>query len=215
MWPNPTTTQELLAGARGGDAAAVSALLDRHREALRRMIDLRMDRRLQQRVDASDIVQEVLVDAARRLSEYLRDSPMPFQLWLRQIAQDRLIDAHRRHREAARRSIDREQPLVAPGWNERSTLELAAQLRDPNPTPAAVATMQELMARYSAAIEQLDDLDREIILMRHVEQLSNAETADALGLSPPAASMRYLRAIRRLREVLGMTSDDASREVTP
>jgi len=215
MWPDANTTQELLAGARGGDAAAVNALLDRHRDALRRMIDLRMDRRLQQRVDASDVVQDVLVDAARRLSEYLRDSPMPFQLWLRQIAQDRLIDAHRRHREAARRSVDREQPLVAPGWNERSTLELAAQLRDRNPTPAAAATMQELLARFSGAIEQLDDVDREIILMRHFEQLSNSEAAEALALSPPAASMRYLRAMRRLREVLGVTGDDASHEGAP
>jgi RNA polymerase sigma-70 factor (ECF subfamily) len=212
MWPDANTTQELLAGARGGDAAAVSALLDRHRDALKRMIDLRMDRRLQQRVDASDIVQDVLVDAARRLKDYLRDSAMPFHLWLRQMAQDRLIDAHRRHREAARRSLDREQPLAAQGWNERSTLELAAQLRDRNPTPAAAATMQELLARFSTAIEQLDDLDREIILMRHFEQLSNGEAADALALSPPAASMRYLRAMRRLREVLGITADESQED---
>ena len=212
MWPDANTTQELLAGARGGDAAAVNALLERHRDALRRMIDLRMDKRLQQRVDASDIVQDVLVDASRRLAEYLRDAAMPFQLWLRHIAQDRLIDAHRRHREAARRSLDREQPLVSPGWNERSTMELAAQLCDRNPTPAAAATMQELQARFAAAVEQLEDLDREIILMRHFEQLSNSEAAEALGLAPPAASMRYLRAMRRLRETLGITGEEGSGE---
>jgi RNA polymerase sigma-70 factor (ECF subfamily) len=213
MWPDGNTTQQLLAGARGGDAGAVSALLERHRDALRRMIDLRMDKKLQQRVDASDIVQDVLVDANRRLAEYLRDAAMPFGLWLRHIAQDRLIDAHRRHREAARRSLDREQPLVSPGWNERSTMELAAQLCDRNPTPAAAATMQELHARFAAAIEQLEDLDREIILMRHFEQLSNSEAAEALGLAPPAASMRYLRAMRRLRESLGIRGEDGSSEV--
>jgi RNA polymerase sigma-70 factor (ECF subfamily) len=212
MWPDANTTQQLLDGVRGGDPGAVNALLERHRDALRRMIDVRMDKRLQQRVDASDIVQEVLVDANRRLAEYLRDAAMTFQLWLRHIARDRLIDAHRRHREAARRSLDREQPLVSPGWNERSTMELAAQLCDHNPTPAAAATMQELQARFAAAIEQLEDFDREIILMRHFEQLSNSEAAEALGLAPPAASMRYLRAIRRLRETLGITGDESSCE---
>ena len=113
MWPEHSQTQELLVQAKAGDAAAVDRLLDRHREALRRMIDLRMDRVVQRRVDASDIVQDVLVEANRRLNDYLKDPAMPFHLWLRQIAQDRLIDAHRRHRGAARRSIDREQAVGA------------------------------------------------------------------------------------------------------
>jgi RNA polymerase sigma-70 factor (ECF subfamily) len=207
MWPTSDQTQELLSGARGGDADAVNKLLEKHREALRRMIDMRLDRRIRQRVDASDVVQEVLVDAHRRINDYLSNPAMPFHLWLRQMAQDRLIDAHRRHRDAARRSLDREQPLVIAGTDDRSTIELAAQLWDRELTPAAAATVRELQQRFAAAVEQLEDQDREVVLMRHFEQLSNSEVAEALGLTPPAASMRYLRAMRRLRELLDVDSD--------
>ena len=115
MWPDAQQTEELLAGARAGDAGAVNDLLEQHRDAVRRMIDLRMDQVLKRRVDASDIVQEVLIDANRRLRDYLANPVMPFHLWLRQMAKDRLIDAHRRHRQTARRSMDREQPLAVAG----------------------------------------------------------------------------------------------------
>jgi RNA polymerase sigma-70 factor (ECF subfamily) len=207
MWPTSDQTQDLLSGARGGDADAVNRLLEKHREALRRMIDMRLDRRIRQRVDASDVVQEVLVDAHRRINDYLSNPAMPFHLWLRQMAQDRLIDAHRRHRDAARRSLDREQPLVIAGTDDRSTIELAAQLWDRELTPAAAATVRELQQRFAAAVEQLEEQDREVVLMRHFEQLSNSEVAEALGLTPPAASMRYLRAMRRLRELLDVDGD--------
>ncbi|MGB6045335.1 MAG: sigma-70 family RNA polymerase sigma factor [Pirellulales bacterium] len=191
-----------MAQAKEGDQVAVNRLFERHREAVRRMISLRMDRRMQQRVDASDIVQDVLIDANRRLAEYLEDPAMPFHLWLRQMAQDRLIDAHRRHRVAAKRSVDREQRLVARHHLDQSTLELAAQLCAGGKTPAAAAEWNELQVLFRAALDQLDEHDREVVLMRHFEKLSNSEVAEALGLSPPAASMRYLRAVRRLREIL-------------
>ena len=126
MWPDSSETQQLLASARAGDAAARERLLDRHREALRRVVGLRMDPVLRRRLDASDIVQDVLVEANRRLTDYLEQSGMPFQLWLRHLARDRLIDAHRRHRGAARRSIDREQPLAAPQYADQSAFDLAA-----------------------------------------------------------------------------------------
>jgi RNA polymerase sigma-70 factor (ECF subfamily) len=130
------------------------------------------------------------------------------------MAQDRVIDAHRRHRRAARRSVDREQALAAPAI-DRSTVELAAQLCDVQPTPAAAAVSRELQRRFEAAIERLDEQDREVVWMRHFEQLSNAEIAQALKLSAPAASMRYLRAMRRLREILAddeaAPSSDGSR----
>ena len=203
MWPDSSQTQELMQQARQGNAEAVNQLLERHRAALRRMVDLRMDQALQRRVDASDIVQEVLVDANRRLNDYLQNPTLPFHLWLRHMARDRLIDAHRRHRVAARRSLDREQPLAAPHDLDRSTLELAAQLCDPELTPAAAATWHELQRRFQSAIEQLEDQDRDVVLMRHFEQLSNQEVAQALNLTPAAASMRYLRAMRRLRALLG------------
>src|SRR3954471_6664865 len=156
MWPESTKTHELLAQAKAGDGAAVEQLLERHREPVRRMIDLRMDQLVRRRVDASDIVQEVLIEANRRLEEYLKNPTMPFHLWLRHMAQDRLIDAHRRHRGAARRSIDREQPLVT-GPVDQSTYDLAAVIKDPELTPAAAATWHELQRRFQAAIDQLDE----------------------------------------------------------
>ncbi len=203
IWPRSDDTEQLLAGVRRGEADARERLFDRHRGAIRRMIDLRMDRVLERRVDASDIVQDTLIEANRRLADYLADPVMPFHLWLRQMAKDRLIDAHRRHRVAARRSLDREQPLAAATRDdEESVLDLAAQLADGELTPAGAATWRELQRRFAEAVDELDELDQEVILMRHFERLSNAETAEALGLSAQAASMRHLRAMRRLRERL-------------
>ena len=210
MWPRSDQTQQLLDAARDGDVSAAGQLLNRHRDALRRMVEMRLDRRIQQRVDASDIVQEVMIEANRRLRTYLEDPAMPFHLWLRQMARDRIIDAHRRHRASGKRSVDREQAMVAAKTLDRSTVELAAQLCDPELTPAAAATMEELQRRFQIAIESMDDNDREIVLMRHFEQLSNQDVARSLGLTEPAASMRYLRAMRRLRKLLAEPSDEGS-----
>lgn len=202
MWPETDKTQELLAGAEQGDADAVNRLLERHRDAVRRMIDMRMDQKLVRRVDASDIVQDVLIEANRRLADYLKNPVMPFHLWLRHMAKDRLIDAHRRHRGAAKRSLDREQPIASPGKLDQSTLDLVAELQAGERGPASEAAWRELQASFVTAIDQLDEQDREVVLMRHFEKLSNSEVAKALDLSPPAASMRYLRAVRRLKSLL-------------
>src|SRR5262249_46189518 len=129
---------------------------------------------------------------------------------LRQLARDRIIDLHRRHRVARRRSLDRERGLAAPARPDQSSLDLAAQLRDPELTPAAATLRRELYVRFVEAIDGLEEEDREILLMRHFEQLSNSEAAELLGLSQPAAGMRYLRALRRLREVLGAEAIDES-----
>ncbi|MDZ4659950.1 MAG: sigma-70 family RNA polymerase sigma factor [Bythopirellula sp.] len=211
MWPDQQDTEQLLAAARTGDGDAVNQLLDRHRVAIRQMIDLRMDHVIKRRVDASDIVQEVLIEANRRLAEYLKNPIMPFHLWLRQMAKDRLIDAHRRHRGAGRRSMDREQPLVAAAATE-SSVDLLSQIRDQELTPAAAATWHELQSRFQEACEQLDSLDQEIVLLRHFEHLSNSEAAQVLQLSPQAASMRYLRAMRRLRQFMDGTNTENSAE---
>ncbi len=208
MWPDAQQTEDLLANARRGDGDAVNRLLEGHRDAVRRMINLRMDPVLKRRVDASDIAQEVMIEANRRLRDYLHDPVIPFHLWLRQMAKDRLIDAHRRHRGAARRSIDREQPLAAAA-SDQSSLDLVAQLRDSQLTPAAAAAWQELQRRFDTACSQLDDTDQEIVFMRHFEHLTNSEAATAIGLSAQAASMRYLRAMRKLREQLNETDDPA------
>jgi RNA polymerase sigma-70 factor (ECF subfamily) len=206
MWPNSNETQELLQHAGEGQSTAVNQLLERHREGLRNMIKSRMDQKLARRVDASDVVQDVMLEASQRLDDYIRDPKLPFGLWLRQMAQDRIIDLHRRHRVAMRRSLDREQQR-GPILHDKSSLELVAQLRDPELTPAAATLRKELHERFVEAINRLEDDDREILLMRHFEQLTNSEAAELLGLSQPAAGMRHLRALRRLREVLGEAAD--------
>lgn len=209
MWPSADQTQTLLANARKGDDAAVGALLERHRESLRRLVRLRLDRRLAARIDASDVVQDVLLEASTRLSDYLRDPAMPFHLWLRSMARDRIIDMHRRHRAAEKRSVEKERPLHAT-FGDRSSLELAGALKDPELTPAAATLKKELEARFLAALDELGEDDRDILLMRHFEGLGNGEAAEALGLSPAAAGMRHLRALRRLREILEGDEPDKS-----
>jgi RNA polymerase sigma-70 factor (ECF subfamily) len=206
MWPDAEETQRLLDQVGAADAAAAEELWERHRPALRRMVGLRLGPAIQQRVDASDVVQDVLLKASRRLRDYLRDPVMPFHLWLRQIARDQVIDAHRRHQGAGKRSLQRERSLAGSGLSsafaDRSSLDLAAQLRDPGLTPAAHALRQELQERFAGALEELDDDDREVILLRHFEQFTNSETARVLGLSEAASGMRHLRALRRLRTIL-------------
>src|SRR5437588_10874397 len=136
MWPEAPRTEELLDKVRKGEAHAVDGLLAAHREPLRRMIGLRLDPALAARLDASDVVQDVMLEAHRRLSDYLRNPTMPFALWLRHIAKDHIIDAHRKHRRAQRRSLEREQPLARAGLGDQSSFDLAGQLLDQEKTPA-------------------------------------------------------------------------------
>lgn len=203
IWPDHSVTQNLLANAQHGDRAAVNRLLERHRASLRKLIQLRLDRQIARRVDASDVVQDVLLEANARLQDYFADPRLPFHLWLRQIAKDRMIDMHRRHRGAQRRSLDREQSLAGPQFSDQSGFDLMGQLADQELTPAAASIRKELEARFVRAIDQLDEEDREIVIMRHFEQLGNSEVAEALGLSAAAAGMRHLRALRKLRAILG------------
>ena len=207
MWPEKIQTEQLLNQAKGGDASAVNQLMDRHRNSLRQLIRMRLDQKIQKRIDVSDIVQDVLVEANRRLTVYMDNPVMPFHLWLRQIARDRIIDAHRRHRVSARRSVDREQALVAPRGYDNSSMQLAGLLGDNQLTPAAEALQKEMARKVEEAITKLEEKDCEIIVMRHYEQLSNQEIAAILNLTEPAASMRYLRAIRRLKAILNDGSD--------
>ncbi len=199
MWPESQRVQQLLDQARSGNDKAAEELLALCRDPLRRAVDLRLDPKLAHREDASDVVQKVLIDAHRRFQDYLRDPKMPFTLWLRHIAQDRIIDTHRRHQEAGRRSIDREQQAGHLA-NDASSVMLVAQLVDQELTPASAAIQQELTAKLQALMGELDETDREIILMRYYEQMSNQEIAEALGLTEAAASMRHLRALRRLKD---------------
>ena len=177
MWPESERTLELLKGIEAGDAAAVNHLLDRHRDAVRRMVQMRLDHAVAQRVDASDVVQDVLLEASQRMDDFIRNPGMPFHLWLRQLAKDRVIDMHRRHRAAKRRSVDREQNMSGLNSDDRSAADLMSLLKDAELTPAAATVRKEMEQRFLAALSQMEESDREIIIMRHFEHLGNGEVA--------------------------------------
>jgi RNA polymerase sigma-70 factor (ECF subfamily) len=202
-------TEELIRRAAGGDTAARESLLGRHRRRLRRMVALRMDPRLAARVDPSDVVQETLTEADRRLDGYLKDRPLPFYPWLRQLAWDRLIEEHRRHIHAARRSVMREE-APSPALPDASALELAGRLVSAGASPSEAARRDELRERVREALEALSERDREVLVLRHLEQLTARETAAVLGLTEAAVKSRALRAMQRLRLLLG--GDAAERQ---
>jgi RNA polymerase sigma-70 factor (ECF subfamily) len=203
-------TDELLNRTAHGDRAARDQLLVRHQQRLRKVVAWRLDRRLTARVDPSDVVQEVLAEASRRLPDYLRDRPLPFYPWLRQMALERLVELHRRHVQAQRRSVRREEAglLALP---DESIEELAGRLVASTSSPSDHVMQQEVRERVRAALKQLRPADREVLELRHLEQLSVAETAAVLGISTAAAKTRHLRALQRLRELLeGPSGEDRS-----
>jgi RNA polymerase sigma-70 factor (ECF subfamily) len=190
-------TQRLLERVRAGEAEATDRLLDRHRPYLRRLVELRLDPRMRARVDPSDVVQEAQMEALRRLGGYLRQPPMPFRLWLRQIAYDRLLMLHRHHVAAARRAVGRDVPLP-----DRPSLQLVRQLLAVGSTPSQQMVRREFVCRVRQAVSRLPDGDREVLVLRNLEGLSNREAAQVLGMDPATASRRYGRAVIRLRALL-------------
>jgi RNA polymerase sigma-70 factor (ECF subfamily) len=200
--PSDRDTNRLIEDAARGSQGAWAEILDRHRDRLRRMVVLRMDRRLQGRLDASDVIQDACVDAIQRLPDYLDNPSMPFFLWLRFLVGQRLIDEHRRHLGAQARDVGREVTLFRGTIPEATSAVLAAQLLGRLTTPSQAAIRAEQQIQLQEALNGLDRLDREILALRHFEQLSNGETAAVLGLDKSAASKRYARALVRLKEIL-------------
>src|SRR5438552_923127 len=195
-------TDELIARAGRGDNAACQQLLVRHRDRLKRMVAIRLDRRVAARIDPSDIVQEALLEAAQKLAGYLRDRPVPFYPWLRRLAWEHLLDTHQRHIAAQKRSTTREE-RQAPGLPDESALELAKRLVASGTSPSNHLIRNEVRGRVQAALAQMDEHDREILVMRYLEQLSMAEIAAVLEISEPAVKMRHTRALRRVSGLLG------------
>jgi RNA polymerase sigma-70 factor (ECF subfamily) len=202
MADNTRETIELLERAGGGDKEAWGELLARHRERLRRMVALRLDQRLQARVDASDVIQDAFVDASRQLASYLNDPVMPFYLWLRFLTGIRLAKLHRHHLGTQMREVGREVSIYRGTLPQTSSAALAAQLLGKESRPSEVAIRAELKVRLQEALNTMDPMDREVLALRHFEQLTGAETAQVLGIKPAAAGKRYLRALERLREIL-------------
>jgi RNA polymerase sigma-70 factor (ECF subfamily) len=180
-------------------------LFVRYRERLRQMIRLRLDRRLYGRIDASDVLQEAYVDVARRFPEYNADPAVPFYLWLRSLTGQRLITLHRQHLGAQIRDAGQEVSLYRGALPQASSISLAHHLLGRLTSPTQVAVKAEMQLRLQEALNAMDPLDREVLVLRHFEELTNNETAEVLGLAKSAASKRYIRALERLREVLENT----------
>ncbi len=195
-------SEQLLGRCRAGDQEALAAVFMRQRERLRRMVRLRLDHRLHGRIDPSDVLQEAYLDVARRAPEYAADPALPVYLWLRLLTGQRLQALHRRHLGARMRSAGQEVSLHRGPFPQASSVSLAAQLLGRLTSPSQAALRAELRLRLQAALNGLDPVDREVLVLRHFEELSNNETAQALGLQKAAASNRYVRALQRLREAL-------------
>ena len=192
----------LLQRAAAGDPEALRQLFSRYRDRLKKMVHLRLSRRLQGRVDDSDVVQEAYLEIARKLPEYAREPGLPLFLWLRHLTGLKLAEVHRRHLGTQMRDADREVTLHRGGLPEADSVSLAAQLLGKLTTPSQAAIKAEQRLYVQEALNSMDPIDREVLALKHFEQLSTAEIAEVLGLSKAGAGSRYLRAIKRLREIL-------------
>jgi RNA polymerase sigma-70 factor (ECF subfamily) len=199
---NDSETKRLVQQAAAGDELAWAALVTNNRDRLRGMVAVRMDRRLQGRIDPSDVIQDACLVASQRLAAYAANPTMSFYLWLRWITGQRLVDQQRRHLGAKARGVNRELSLYHGAFPEATTADLAAHLLGRLSTPSHAAIRIEQRIRLQEALNSLEPIDREILALRHFEELSNGEAAEVLGLDKSAASKRYARALIRLKDVL-------------
>jgi RNA polymerase sigma-70 factor, ECF subfamily len=202
LGPGDDDTPSLVAQAATGNDRAWERLMNDHRSRLLRMVALRMDRRLKGRVDPSDVIQDSYIEAARRLPEYVKAPPMPFFVWLRWLVGQRLMEQHRRHLGAQARDARRDISLYQGMVPEASTADLAANLLDNLTTPSQSVIRKEQAFQLQEALDAIEPIDREILILRHFEQLSNGEAAEVLNLDKSATSKRYARALIRLKDVL-------------
>ena len=192
---------------RNDGEKVVAELFDRYRDRLLRTVALRLDVRLLSKIDCDDILQESYVTAARRIDDYIAQPSVPIFIWLRQITIQILIDTHRRYFDAQMRDVRQEVTRHRSEGQGSSSICLVGHLADSLTSPSQYAVRQELLAEMRSALERLGDIDREVLVLRHLEELSNNEVAEVLGIDKYAASKRYLRALTRLR---GAMSDQPS-----
>jgi RNA polymerase sigma-70 factor (ECF subfamily) len=194
--PDSAETSSLLQQIERGDREAFGRLFERHRSGLLDFIDLRLDPRIRSRVDPSDVAQETQLEAFRRLTDYLKRRPLPFRVWLRKTAYDRIAKVRRFH-QAARRAVGREAALP-----DRSSLALARRLLAPERSLSKQLAERELSQQVRKVLDQLNEIDREILVMRSIEALPYEEIGCLLDLEPATARKRYGRALLRLRKLL-------------
>ncbi len=198
----PSETLCLLERLRTGDRRALADLFQRHRDRLRRMVELRMDPRLQGRIDASDVLQDGYLNVAKRVDSYLGDPKLPVFLWLRLVVSDRLATIHRHHLGTRMRDASHEVSLYRDPLPQASAAALASMLLGRLTTPSNAAIRAEQILQVQQAVNALDPLDREIVALRHFEQLSRTETAALLGITEEAGAKRYIRALKKLKTIL-------------
>lgn len=199
-------TDHLLKQLAAGDNHAADALLGKHRDRLKKMVTCRMDPRLAARVSPSDVVQEAMITAARDLDSYAQNRPMPFYPWLRRLAWNRLMDLQRRHLYRQKRAVGREEQATP--MTDQSLFELAKRLIGHGPSPSRAAQTRETRERLRAALDELEPTQREVLLLKYVEDMTLAEAAAVLDISVDAAKMRHLRAVQRLRTLLADLEHD-------
>ena len=192
---------EALERAKSGDQQAIAELFDSHRERLKRFVSIRLDPRLAGRVDASDVLQETYVDVHKRIHEY-SEGDLPFFLWLRLKVQHRLVDLHRYHLGARKRTAAKEISLGRGMAPMASSASLASRLLGKMTTASNAAMRAETRIRVQDALNQMDEIDREVLVLRHFEDLTNAEVSRVLSINPSAASNRYVRALKRLKSAI-------------
>jgi RNA polymerase sigma-70 factor (ECF subfamily) len=198
----PADPTDPIDALRGKDSHALAMLIDKYRDRLRRMVELRLDPRLRGRLDASDVLQEAFLDVASNLDAYLADPKLPPLLWLRLHVGRRLTTMHRRHLGTRMRDAGREISIYHGGLPEASSAALASMLLGWHTSPTQAARRAERMLRVQEALNSLDPIDREMLALRHFEQLDRAEAAQVLGITREAGAKRYFRALKRLKDVL-------------
>ena len=195
--------EQLVCLAVEGDKQALAALFDHYRLRLRKMVRLRLDRRLQGRIDPSDVLQEAYLDVVHQLPSFVKQKEdMSFFLWLRLITGQRMMRVHRQHLGAQKRDMRRDVSIHVGAFPQATSVSLAAQLLGRFTSASQTVMRAEMQIKLQEAINSMEELDREIIALRHFEELSNKEAAQLLGLSKSAASNRYVRALARLQDVL-------------
>lgn len=203
MSDSSAANDPLVQQATAGDRQALAELFNRHRQRLRKMVKLRLDRRLLGRVDPSDVLQEAYLDLAGELPAYSQKQSIPLFLWMRLVTGQRLMQIHRRHLGTQMRDATREISLCGGGLPQADSISLAAQLLGRCTSACTAAMRGEIQWQLQEALNTMEDLDREVIALRNFEELDNRETAQVLGLSPDAARKRYVRALKRLQAILG------------